>query len=488
NGAGKSSLVRVLRGMLPITRGRIRYGRDAGGRAVAADPTGQIVSVSFTAQTGLLKGAAGYAQSRWHAGQDDAVAHGSDVLGAASHLPECLWIVEALGLGPILERRVTELSNGERRKLMLAKAAARRPAVLVLDNPFNGLDQPSRAIFSDAVRRLHGEGMTVVLTMSRDDELPRAVTHVLLLDDGRVIVSGARDSVLADGRYAEVMGSGPRRVADESRPKMPGSLNTTTREASADGPPEGRARESCASADHTPVVELRDVDLRYGSAHILRAVSWTVHRGERWVVVGPNGAGKSALLSLILTDNPQAYANDVSLFGRRRGSGDTIWEIRRRIGCVSPEMHLYARPDHRVRDVLAAGLRNPLEPSRRLTPEELQTAESSLASLGMQGCSDRRFGEMSEGERQMVLVVRALARRPELLVLDEPCQGLDPGRRDRFLKILEETLRTTDTTLIYVTHDPDEIPSAMTHGLLLRSGTAALEGSVTETLEAYLDG
>jgi ABC-type molybdenum transport system ATPase subunit/photorepair protein PhrA len=106
----------------------------------------------------------------------------------------------------------------------------------------------------------------------------------------------------------------------------------------------------------------------------------------------------------------------------------------------------------------------------------------------MQGCSDRRFGEMSEGERQMVLVVRALARRPELLVLDEPCQGLDPGRRDRFLKILEETLRTTDTTLIYVTHDPDEIPSAMTHGLLLRSGTAALEGSVTETLEAYLDG
>jgi molybdate transport system ATP-binding protein len=465
NGAGKSSLLAVLRGQLPTTRGELRYASHARGRALAADPIGQVLSVSFGEQSAFLKRAAGYAQSRWHAGQDDAVARGRDVLGPGLDIDECRRIADSLALAPILDRRVTELSNGERRKLLLARAAGKRPAILALDNPFNGLDGPARTALSEAVERLHQEGMTLLVLTSREDQIPAAVTHVLLLDRGRVVTQGPKEAVQADERFARLVRPGPRTVGPRSSPADTRSQN--------------------AAAERAPVVELRDIGLTYAKTAVLRGLSWTVRRGERWIVLGPNGAGKSALLSLILADNPQAYANDVSLFGRRRGSGDTIWEIRRRIGSVSPEMHLYEELEDTALDVIASGWRDPAEPHRRLTARELRAAEEWLVALGLEHARDRRLRELSEGERQTVLLGRALAKRPELLVLDEPCQGLDPMRRALFLDVLGRTLRTSDTTLIYVTHDLEEVPSVVSHGLLLRHGRSVLEGSAAEVLEAH---
>lgn len=465
NSAGKSSLLRVLRGWWPVTRGALRYGSSEGGRALAADPSGQVLHVSFAAQSSLLKGAAGYAQSRWHGGQDDAVARARDVLGAALDLAGSRRIVHALGLDSLLDRRVTELSNGERRKLLIARAAATSPVVLALDNPFNGLDQTARDTVSEALRRLQDEGMTVLVATSRADEIPDAATHVLVLDGGHVVVSGSRAEVEGDERFDDLLRPGGRPLGSV-RPGVPSSPGA--------GTPAG-----------DPVVELREVDVRYGGTDVLCGVDWTVRSGERWVVVGGNGAGKSALLSLVLTDNPQAYANRVSLFGRRRGSGDSIWEIRERIGCVSPEMHLYCERDLRVLDVVGGRFRSPLSRWRRPSTQEVQAAEECLVSLDIVHCRDRRFGELSEGERQMVLIAGALAKAPDLLVLDEPSQGLDQGRRTHLLDILERTLQTTDTTLILVTHDLDEVPSSMTHGLMLQRGRAALAASAGEVLEAY---
>ena len=462
NGAGKSSLLAVLRGQVPITRGELRYGPHPLGRALAADPFGRLRSVSFGAQTDLLKGAAGYSQSRWHGGQDVAVACGKDVLGAALKDTEVQRIVDALRLTPLLERRITELSNGERRKLLLARSAALRPAVLALDNPFAGLDAAARAFVSDAVASLHGDGMTLLISTSREDEIPDAVTHVLILDGGRVVTSGPKDAVLGGERLAHIMQRGTRGVEASSK----------------------RAGRGSRVADRDPVVELRNVDLTYGDAAVLRGMTWTVRHGERWVVLGPNGAGKSALLSLILADNPQAYANDVSLFGRRRGTGDTIWEIRRRIGTVSPEMHLYQDRSHTAFDVVASGLQDPLAPVP-LTKEQIAAAERCLIALDLERCADRALHALSEGEAQMALLGRALMKRPELLVLDEPCQGLDARRRARFLDVLDHELRSSHTTLIYVTHDLDEIPSTVSHGLLLRQGRSALQGSADEVIRVY---
>ncbi|HET9949240.1 MAG TPA: ATP-binding cassette domain-containing protein [Longimicrobiales bacterium] len=462
NGAGKSSLLALLRQRLPLLGGRLRYGPHARGRAIAADPTRQILLVSLRAQSAVLRGAAGYAQSRWHAGQDDAVARAVDLLGPASDAVRVRRFVDALGLDGVLHRRVTELSNGERRKLLLARAAARGPAVLALDNPFSGLDGRARRSLAEALAELHRGGMTVLVSTCRDDEIPDAATHVLALHEGRAVTAGDRETVLADERFARLVG--PR-------------LGPVGRVPEPNG-----ARPRSAPARATPVAELRGVHLTYGSGRVLRGVDWTVRSGERWVVLGPNGAGKSALLSLILADNPQAYANDVSLFGRRRGSGDSIWDIRRRVGWVSPEMHLYHEPDLSTLGVIASAFRE--GSFHRPTAQELRAAEAWVCALDLVHCRDRRFGDLSEGERQTTLLARALARRPELLVLDEPCQGLDPGRRSRFLDLLERELQATATTLIYVTHDVDEVPSALTHGLLLRDGGTALEGPAVDVLRA----
>ncbi|MGE0157854.1 MAG: ATP-binding cassette domain-containing protein [Gemmatimonadales bacterium] len=465
NASGKSSLLSVLRGRIPVTGGTLRYGPHARGRAVAGDPEGQMLSVSFAAQADLLERSAGYAQSRWHGGQDEAVRRGSDVLGPVLDAPECRRIVDALALGPLLDRRVTELSNGERRKLVLARAAGRHPAILALDNPLNGLDASARDSVREAVEALHREETTLLMVTSRADEIPGTVTHVLLLDDGRVVMSGLKEAVLGDDRFAALMRPEPRTRGSASRSTV--------------------ARRSGSGADAPAVVELHDAELTYGTSDVLRGVSWTVRRGERWVVVGPNGAGKSALLSLILADNPQAYANDVSLFGRRRGSGDTIWDIRRRIGSVSPEMHLYQELDHRVLDVIGSGMLDPVGARRDLTGQERRAVEACMCALDLERCRDRRLRDLSEGELQATLLARALAKGAELLVLDEPCQGLDASRRARFLELLEHRLHAGDTTLIYVTHDLDEVPASVTHGLLLRRGRSALQGPAEEVLGAY---
>jgi molybdate transport system ATP-binding protein len=467
NGAGKSSLLGVLRGQLPVLRGALHYGRHPLGRALAADPYAQLLSVSFGAQTALLHGSAGYAQSRWHAGQDEAVARGRDLLGPALDDSESRRIIDALGLAAVLDRRLTELSNGERRKLALARAAARRPAILALDNPFNGLDGAARGSVADAMGRLHDEGTMLLVTTSREGEIPPAATHVLLLDQGRVVTSGPKHAVVAGARFGAIMRARLPTRRPSSTPATPPARRSTT-----DEPP--------------PVVELRGVRLTYGDAGVLREMSWTVRRGERWVVLGPNGAGKSALLSLILADNPQAYANDVSLFGRRRGTGDTIWEIRRKIGCVSPEMHLYEELDHRVVDVIGSGFLDPFGSRKTLTPSEVRSSEQWVVDLGLEHCRDRRLRELSEGERQMALLGRALAKGPELLVLDEPCQGLDAGHTALLLDLLDRELRSNETTLIYVTHDLDEVPSVATHGLHLRQGRSVVQGSADEVLRAYM--
>ena len=233
------------------------------------------------------------------------------------------------------------------------------------------------------------------------------------------------------------------------------------------------------------MVELRSVALRYGKARVLERIDWTVRQGERWIVLGQNGAGKSALLSLVLGDNPQAHANDVVLFGQPRGSGQTIWDIRERIGCVSPELHLHHDREHSALEVVASGFYDSIGLYRRPDAAQLGQARSWLRKLGLARCVERGFGELSEGERQLLLLARALIKEPALVVLDEPCQGLDAVNRRRFLRALDAHLRRSDATLILVTHDLGEVPDCATHGLILGRGRRIVQGSAEEVLDRY---
>ncbi len=188
--------------------------------------------------------------------------------------------------------------------------------------------------------------------------------------------------------------------------------------------------------------------------------------------MGPNGSGKSTLLSLIFGDNPQAYANTIFLFGKRKGSGESIWDIKRRIGFIAPELHAYYPRRFTGFDTVCSGFFDSIGLYRQCTLEQKETASWWMNRLELGACADRIFSSLSESEQRMVLMARALVKHPHLLILDEPCHGLDAENRKRILGIIDAVATHLETTVIFVTHIPDEIPRVITHRLMLENEPA----------------
>jgi molybdate transport system ATP-binding protein len=252
----------------------------------------------------------------------------------------------------------------------------------------------------------------------------------------------------------------------------PGTLGAPLRPSDSATQAVGARRGPSAA-----LVRLRNVCVRYGESAVLSNVSFTLLRGEHWALLGPNGAGKTTLLSLVLADNPQAYANDVEVFGQRRGMGESIWDIKSRIGSVSPELHAHMPREIDALDVVASGIAGALQRTTECSPDELEEAAARLRDFVPEAVN-RAFGELSFAEQRLVLIARALVGAPELLILDEPCHGLDASHRAHVIEAVNRAARTGGASLIYVTHQPDEIPECVTHVLELREGRAVRCGPV----------
>jgi molybdate transport system ATP-binding protein len=195
---------------------------------------------------------------------------------------------------------------------------------------------------------------------------------------------------------------------------------------------------------------------------------WTVRAGERWAVVGPNGSGKTTLLSLLCGDHPQAYANDIRLFGRRRGTGETIWDVKRNVGLVSPEFHLYFTEPLTAERAAATGFFDGVA-DRPTTPGQDARVRELFAAFGIAHLAGRLFKCLSTGEQRLVLLARALVKRPPLVILDEPFQGLDADRVEVCRDWLDRELGD-DQTLLFVTHELGELPRSVTKTLRLEGG------------------
>jgi molybdate transport system ATP-binding protein len=218
------------------------------------------------------------------------------------------------------------------------------------------------------------------------------------------------------------------------------------------------------------MVEMRSVTVRYGETTILDRVDFTLRKGEHWALLGRNGAGKSTLLSLLLADNPQAYANQVWLFGRQRGSGESIWDIKARTGWVAPELLAHYPPSWRCIDVVLSGFHASLGLYQDCTAQETKRGRQVLATLGLETSADQPLLELSQGLQRLVLLARALVANPELLVLDEPCQGLDAIHTQRVTSAVNRVASEGRASVIYVTHHEEELPACITHVLRLENG------------------
>lgn len=216
------------------------------------------------------------------------------------------------------------------------------------------------------------------------------------------------------------------------------------------------------------MVKLNKVSIRYDDRTILKELDWTVRRGEKWALSGENGAGKSTLLSLVCADNPQSYACDISLFGRKRGTGESIWEIKKHIGYVSPEMHRAYLKNLPAIEIVASGLHDSIGLYKRPQESQMAACEWWMDVFGIAALKDKPFLQLSSGEQRLALLARAFVKDPELLILDEPLHGLDTYNRRRVKKIIEAFCRRQDKTMIMVTHYESELPSTITDRLFLK--------------------
>ena len=458
NGSGKSALMKVLAGILPAVGGHIAY-HFAKGEAVPLHS--RIAYVSFDEQREAL-GTEAFLQDRWNIGLGEKATTVSDILSERGihhtnpfvvqipilhsrmkyrdlgFLDRRRKIIKTFGLKPLLARTLMQLSNGERRKVTIARALLKSPRLLILDNPFEGLDVRFRAVLKKNLETLMKGTMRVVIVGTGREATPRGITHVLRINDNHGISIGTRREIIR-------------------------TLHTASKTTSKKG-----ARKNIQKKVRPILVQMRNINITYNQVPILRKLNWTVRQGEKWALFGPNGAGKTTLLSLILGDNPQAYANDITLFGKKRGTGESIWEIKRRIGWVSPELQLYYPPDATCFDVVCSGFFDTIGLYKKCSSAQQKTAHTWLKKLGLGGLSKNLFEDISEGEERLVLLARALVKNPALLILDEPCQGLDARNRDRVLKAVDLVCKNPATTMIYVTHRVDELPKSINHTLKLQ--------------------
>ena len=463
NGSGKSLLADALRGRLPLVHGELRYHfRPPPGLT----PEDAISHVAFEDRKTEVHDTV--VQSRWNSLEEESGSLVRDYLSyervmdvnpfevtdqhrqARPHFERRLRrAVGLLQVAPFLGRTLISLSNGERQRIQLARALAHPMRLLILDEPFTGLDAATRAHFHAVLECLMDTPLRVLLIVTRTEDLPRHITHLLCVAKCRVVAAGPRAEILASGMVrTRSTASHSFQAKSETRwnVSLPGS------EAQCPG------RE---------LVRLRNATVRYGDSAILRDINWTIRAGESWALLGPNGSGKTTLLSLILGDHPQVYTNDVVVFDRPRGSGESVWEIRRHIGWVSPEQHLHFNAAATCFAVVASGFHDTVGLFQPVTARQRQAARRGLAQFQLLAFAEQPLFSLSAGLQRMVLLARALVKRPRLLILDEPCQGLDAAHRDSFKRAVDALIRARAVTAIYVTHRPDEIPPGITRVLRL---------------------
>lgn len=447
-GSGKSTLLKMITGGFYLREGTLRL--DLDDESYRAIRFVEFDNAYSTTETQY------YHQQRWQAFEREASPLAGELLGVAAGentegMPggtcqdKLSWqqrLFEILNIGPLLGKEIITLSSGELRRFSIARALLQRPQVLMLESPFIGLDPPTRQVLCDLLEQvLNTLGISIIMTLTDPDRIPSVVTHAYYMDHGRL-----------SAKMPASQPNNPRLSSSDTKAEE--DLHETDKFSRV-------AKQFFHEAEaFEKVVEMRNINISYGERQIFRDLNWTVHSGERWNVTGPNGSGKSTLLSLVNADNPRAYSLDITLFDRRRGTGESIWDIKRHIGYLSSEMHSSFRENLPVLDIVRSGM----DYGCHIDDEALL---QWLRLFGAEHLAQRSYLTLSSGEQRYILLIRAFVKDPDLLILDEPFQGLDPALRHRAAAVINAFCSAKSKTLIFVTHYLDEVPGVVTHTLQL---------------------
>lgn len=433
NGSGKSTLVKVLSGHLTQLDGCF------------VNQFTKIETLSFEL---LLK----MVDDEWKRNNTDMLSDGEDDTGltTAQVIQEniadeilCRQLASKFGIAHLLDRRFKYLSTGETRKTLLCRILMSSPDLLILDEPFDGLDVLSRQQLSLLLSELSKQGITVVLVLNRFNDIPDFIQNVGLIAECKLIKVGKHQEVLQD----EV-------IKQLSNIEALQAIRLPT-------PDE----DPVILADDLPRVILNHGYVQYNEKPIINDLNWQVNAHENWQIIGPNGAGKSTLLSLITGDHPQGYSNDLTLFGRKRGSGETIWDIKKHIGYVSSSFHLDYRVSASVKNVLLSGYYDSIGVYCVASDKQQTLVDEWLTLLNLTKQAHQPFQSLSWGQQRLVLIARALVKHPTLLILDEPLQGLDQLNRELVKRWIDLLIEKGHTQLLFVSHHAEDAPNCITHRL-----------------------
>ncbi|MDL2224549.1 ATP-binding cassette domain-containing protein, partial [Bacteroidales bacterium OttesenSCG-928-M06] len=351
-------------------------------------------------------------------------------------------IVSLFGVKDLLSKNLISLSSGELRKFLVIRMLLSQPKILILDNPYIGLDKESRVLFNKLLVDISSSSsLQLILLLSDPFDIPEWCNHILPIFHSKKIGKSIT--------YLEYLKN--KTTEEELYPQKIKQIEYLI---------ENPFAKSDKEADHD-VINMKNTCIKYNNRFILKDLEWIVKKGEKWALLGPNGAGKSTLLSLIYADNPQGYTNNFILFGKKRGSGESIWEIKEKIGFVSPEFHLYYKSNQSCLEIVSSGFFDYQGLYKKSNELQLMLGLEWMKLINIEHLKDKLFSQISFGEQRMVILLRAFVKNPNLLVLDEPLHGLDKENKRIALMLIKKFCTQKNKTLIYVTHYMNEIPDSV---------------------------
>ncbi len=470
NGSGKTTFAKSLFGEVPIVKGRIIFHFSKRERQNPVNITKAIGYVSPELQRDIIEGENLKDRFRDFSGKIDEVTKVKHIIldrmvkpaDAVRDEKKLMQIAKKIEIEDLLERDIKSLSTGEMNTALIAKALMKRPKLLILDEPFDGLDQQSRNSLANTINDLTRTNIHLILITHRFEEIISNITHVLLLKEGQIYKEGRKEDVFTPDNINRVYEMDKRSIQPDPH-KLLNALPALKRKRPL-------LSLDKKTAEARVLIEMKNVTVKYNRKRILDRFNWIVKHGENWAIIGPKGAGKSTILTLICGDNLQAYANEIYFFGKKRGSGESIWDIRKKLGYISSDLQLRQRKNIDAFDVVCSGFFDSNGLFRRCSSDELSIARQWTQFLNIADLADQKFGRLSHGQRQLILIARAMVKSPEFLILDEPFQGLDIKNKSKLQRILEYLGAHTHTNLIYVPDPDTEILSCMTHELTMERG------------------
>jgi molybdate transport system ATP-binding protein len=350
------------------------------------------------------------------------------------------FVLEDLGILHLKNAPLIQLSSGEHKRFQLAKALLNPPQIMLLDNPYTGLDILVRKKLNKILRDISGKGTQIIL-IPGTFPIPDFITHIGFFQNKKMKFFGEKENFQSE------------KFIHTEETKI--FYNTELLPVSNE------------NIQFETIVEMKNVHLNYGNHIILKNLDWKIEQGEKWLLKGRNGAGKSSLLSLITGDHPQAYSNEIYLFEKRRGSGESIWDIKQKTGYISPELHAYFDKNITCFNAIGSGYFDTIGLFKKLSIIQYNNILQWLDFLQLSHVSKKPLHSISAGLQRMILLARALVKNPPLLVLDEPCQGLDEKQSAQFVSLIDHICNGSNKTLIYVSHDESNIPECIEQVLRL---------------------